>query len=138
MSWWSLPDTTAEWTGDTPADDASILLAPLQRMSPKPTVDEVLDALEVILRDSTLVVDQPLGERTLHIRERPRRSMPARDSLVKTLRVGIPQLVASYRDELKRAPTLRELVYSISLVFVADPCEYTSDAADLVWIEITD
>ncbi|MEO8550055.1 MAG: hypothetical protein ABI678_08775 [Kofleriaceae bacterium] len=99
-------------------------------MTTKPTVDGVLDALEVVLRDGTLVSDHPLGEGALYLPERPRNRAAPTLALVEELRRGLPKLVATYRDELHRSPTLRELVYSISFVFVSHPAEYTSDGVE--------
>ena len=130
MSCWNLPGSPSEWTGDTPADEASVLLQPLARITPKKPVDGVLDALEVVLRDGILVSDHPLGERTLYIPDRPRNRAAPTLALVEELRRGLPKLAATYRDEFQRAPTLRELVYSISFVFVSDPAEYTSDGVE--------
>jgi hypothetical protein len=139
MSWWNLPDSKTAWTGEPPADDACDLLAPLTSMSSRPTADGVLDALEVALRDGALVSDEPLLQRTLQIRERPRHRVPGQAALVETLWRGIPQLVASYRKEFHRLPTLRELVYSLSFEFASGAAEYTSgDAGELDYIQVAE
>ena len=128
MSWWNLPGSDTEWMGDSSADAVSLALAWLKTLAPKPTLDQVLDAFEVVLGDRALVSGDALGERTLQIENRPRERGSAPTALVELVRDGMPKVVASYRKKWERAPTLRELIYSIGFVLLASPEVYTSDA----------
>ncbi|MEO8550052.1 MAG: hypothetical protein ABI678_08760 [Kofleriaceae bacterium] len=138
MSWWNLRGTNNEWMGDSSADAASDALVPLSALVPKPTLDQVLDALEVVFADGALVSGEALGAKGLTIRDRPRvRTTPQR-VVVEMLGSRMPTIVASYRKHFHRAPTLRELVYSISFVLVSDVAEYTADQdSEPGYIEVT-
>ncbi|MEO8550054.1 MAG: hypothetical protein ABI678_08770 [Kofleriaceae bacterium] len=113
---------------DSAADAVSLALAGLKTLAPKPTLDQVLDALEIVLGDRAWVSGDALGIRTLQIEDRPRERGSVPTALVELLRDSMPKVVASYRKKCERAPTLRELMYSIGFVLLASPEIYTSDA----------
>jgi len=130
MSWWNLPGSESEWTGDTPADLAAMALAPLAEVTPKPTADQLLDAIELVLRAD-------LADRGLEWRARPRQRSTAREELVTLFGDAATKIGEAYLDEFKREPTSNELLYTLGFELRGDPTVYTSDAEKLTAILMT-
>lgn len=127
MGWWNLPGSKDEVMGDEPADAAVAALEPIGARDPRPTLDELLDALEAVLRTlDPSVMTGHLGDAHL-IADTPRTPGVAAGELVEALRPGVLQIAGTYRRSLQRPPSLRELLAAISFELGAAPRDYLRD-----------
>ncbi|KYF87852.1 hypothetical protein [Sorangium sp. So ce394] len=129
MGWWHLPGSEDELIGDPSADAAADLLAPLETCDPRPTLDELLDALEAALRLDPPIVSDALGDRAIVATERPRTRGAARTELVELLRPGAEGIAETYRSRFQRLPSLREMLASILFVLRSEPNAFLRDHA---------
>src|SRR5678815_1687626 len=128
MSWWTTRDRPDDLTGDMPADAAADLLAPMRALDPKPSLDELLDALEAALvAASPRPYTGELGDRHLAASKVPRNPGPAKPELVALLAARIGEIAEPYRIDYQRLPRLEEYVYTIAFAmgpeYIRDPVE---------------
>lgn len=127
MSWWNLTGSNHELMGDEAADAAAAMFRPVGERMPKPTMDELLDALEAVVRlAGPEVVTGDLGDR--HIEVPGVRRAPGRppEDLVAVLGPGLEMIAEAYRDRFSRSPTLREVLAAITFELAISPSDYVS------------
>lgn len=123
-----MPGSQDEVIGDAPADAAASMLARVGQRSPKPTVNELLDALEAELRIAgPYVVMGKLG--TQHVTSRDIVRTPAKPpaDLVSLLGPGLVGIAETYRSRFDRPPSLREMLAALTFELRANPRDYVSD-----------
>ncbi|NVB83964.1 MAG: hypothetical protein HOV81_36650 [Kofleriaceae bacterium] len=131
MGWWNLPGSEDEVMGDEPADAAVSMLRPVAERRPKPTANELLDALEAALRIAGPgVVNGELEEQHITSLEVMRVPGRAPDDVVAILGPGLAGIAGTYRDRFSRPPSLREMLAAITFELRSNPREYLSDFAD--------
>jgi hypothetical protein len=116
VSWWPIPGTRDQYTGDPAADaiDRSLQGLAGQRVE-KPTLAQVSGALGA-----------ELGER-VHVRGiEPARKVP--DDVMKAIRSALRDLRSAYRDEFGRPPTTNEVLYTFTFSFGGMPDSLVSGA----------
>jgi hypothetical protein len=137
MWWWPTDDAEGEITGDMPADAAADLLAPMKAREPKPSLDELLDALEAAL---AAAAPRPytgeLGTRHLGSTKLPRTPGPANPELVELLAKGIAWIAEPYQTDFQRLPTIAEYVYTVA--FALRPDHVRDRVDNLGWIRLRD
>jgi hypothetical protein len=137
VSWWPIGDADDQITGDMPADAAADLLAPMRDRDPRPSLDELLDALEAALAG---VTPRPytgeLGPRYLAATKLPRVRGEAKPELVEILAKGLAWIAEPYQTDFARLPTIEEVVYTVA--FALTPRHVRDEVDNLGWIELRD
>ncbi len=127
MGWWNIGNGDGAVMGDEAAEVAAEVLSQLAQRDPRPTLDELLDALEAALRESTELVSEALGPRHLSMATRRTPGSPSAP-IVEVLRTGLIEFEDTYRVNFKRLPMLSEVLHAISFVLSSSPREYLRDA----------
>ena len=133
MGWWSAGGKQDEVLGDDSADAVNALLANLGA----PTLEELLDTLTAVLKSKrefalTKIATRLSDGRRIESRE----DATANPHLVEAVLRGVDSVIAIYRDDLGRPPTLREVLQNFVFVLGYKPERYLSGMEGLAVKEI--
>jgi hypothetical protein len=123
MSWWETH--SGEILGDRPADVLGKALA--KAPGRQPSLQEVLDAAAVALRDSGLTRLTAVSPHGPRLAARPEAAEPA---LAAALTAAFAEVAGVYREYQEREPTLAEEVGTLEFVLGA-PEAFLADAAEI-------
>lgn len=127
MGWWNLTGSKNEVMGDEAADAAAAMFGPVGARTSKPTIDELLDALEAAVRlAGPEVVSGELGDRHIEVPGFKRAPGRPPEDLVALLGAGLEMVASAYRDRFSRSPTLREVLAAITFELAISPSDYVS------------
>lgn len=116
MSWWPLPDSEEDLTGDAPADWVSAALGPAVAQQ-KPRLEELAAALEQALRAHPELLGDP--DRLQGRRIEPQGEAPA--SLRRAVEDALARLHSEYQRVHGRAPRVAEVLYTFTFVLNGEP-----------------
>lgn len=119
MSWWPVPDSEHDLTGDGPADAIEGALLDLARSreaagQPKPSLPELMRAIELAVgahRDR--IADAP---ETIHVSNRDglRAEADAPRDLVDAVTAAVEGVAAKFERGQERLPRLAEVLYTFT------------------------
>lgn len=131
MSWWNIPDSTSDVTGDGPADavdEALLGLADARHASQteKPTLPELLRAVtEALSSRRELVEDLPAAFRIV-TRDGIEAANTAPPDLKDAVGRALEGIAAAFRSDQQRPPRPAEVLYAFTFALGGDPKNYLS------------
>ena len=119
MSWWPLPDSEEDVTGDAPADWVSAALGPVVAQR-KPRLEELTAALEQVLRAHAEQLEDPDRLKGQQVVPRSEGVEPPAP-LVQAVEAALASLHTEYQRVHGRAPRVAEVLYTFTFVLDAEP-----------------
>jgi hypothetical protein len=133
MGWWSAGGRQDEVLGDDSADAVNALLANLGR----PPLQDLLDTITALLKSKREFALKKLTARLSDGRTmESSEDATANPHLVEGVLRGVDSIIAIYRDDLERPPTLREVLQNFVFVLGYKPERYLSGMEGLTVNEI--
>lgn len=125
MSWWNIPDSIDDVTGDAPADavDAALLgLAEARKRSgnENPSLPELLRALTDALSKRRDLVENLPAEFTVTTKEGVEAAAKAPDDLSRAVEQALEGIAGAYTSYYQRKPRPAEILYAFTFVLNSD------------------
>lgn len=153
MGWWKTGQGD-DIIGDAPADTISEIFAAIassfeEEGKPKPTLQQVLDAIILVLREKGSDIfesTEEISNQTLVAELEPtsakvwiRGNNIADEKLIKAFEKAFEEIVDQYQDSVNRKPRLAEIFASIKFILGYNPDEYLSieenSSVKKIWFE---
>lgn len=130
MGWWRVPGGPDFLSGDQPADVMCIAVDQIAAHSPRPSMDELLDALETALRGvPDGAISDPLSDRRIEVANWPARHRGTPDlERTQILARAIAEISSIYRDSIGRPPFVVEILDALAFVLRPSLGEFVRDA----------
>jgi hypothetical protein len=125
MSWWPLPDSEEDVTGDAPADWVSAALEPVVAQR-KPRLEELTAALEQVLRAHPEQLGDPGRLKGGQVVPRSGGGQ-APAPLVKAVEAALASLHSEYQRVHGRAPRVAEVLYTFTFVLDGEPAMWVQE-----------
>jgi hypothetical protein len=118
MSWWPVPDTPEDITGDSPTDAVDEALTSLQH---KPSINELLRSLELAIESRRSRISDVPAKVSLGLRSGETPSPEAPPELTAALERAIEGIAESFATDFARLPRLLEVVYTFTFSLGGEP-----------------
>jgi hypothetical protein len=118
MSWWDVPDTADDVTGDGPVDAVDEVLTSLQQ---KPSLAELMRALELAIKAKRDRIADVPATVAIGLKSGEPAANDAPPELVDALQRAVEGIADSFDHHLERKPRVVEVVYTFTFSLGGEP-----------------